>query len=244
METKKWMGLSIIDGIMYASDGENIYKQKSGEDSIWELCKPAKEEQKKPEIINQIRSIGGVKTVEMAGEGICVVEFWAEKKNLTQSEIIEEAIKRGFVKGVKHRGVSGLCEFEITDDLHFYGGSLYGGQAGCIYDGNTWAKIVKPQKPKSLKPEELVDGGIYALAQYPEITTLFRFHNIGIYSDTSRINVIHGYSFFTDKCFCEQGNYAFDDTSLHCRPATLPEKQTLIKAEIENGFYYELKNQK
>ena len=97
--------------------------------------------------IKQIQKIAGVKTVELAGKDMAVVVFEGEKEK--EHDLIEEAIKRGFVMGAKHSGQHGADEFEITQKLHIVSGRLYGGGYGCIYDGGKWANLIS-EKPKPL----------------------------------------------------------------------------------------------
>lgn len=61
----------------------------------------------------------------------------------SKDELLAEAKRRGFVKGAFHTGLTGN-NFEIIQDLHFVGMDLYGGEEGCIFDGDDgqWAKII------------------------------------------------------------------------------------------------------
>ena len=163
-------------------------------------------------------------------------EDWiaSRKQKQKEAELIKGAEKRGFVMGAKHTGTGDLgvgYYFTIDDDLHFTNGRLYGGKNGCIYNGKEWATV--ESKPKSLKPEELVEGEIYVDTegiQSPRIIRFMRiFDDIGIdiYSQIMSTSRYEGLT----------SGYRFD----FLRPATLEEKQKLVKAEVSNGFYYGLK---
>lgn len=118
-------------------------------------------------IIEQIREIKGVVTVEKAGDGMAVVVFEAPSK-----------------------------------------------------------------EPKSLKPEELVDGEIYADRYSEKYCNIFRFRD-----ETSRV-----YSVFnTENGIFSSHSSCYLSFSDIIRPATLSEKQTLILAEVENGYFHNLK---
>lgn len=82
-------------------------------------------------------------------------------------------------------------------------------------------------RPKSLKPEELVDGEIY------------NYDGVIRFRKQMSNDLVYYYSIiFSNGDFSSVGGY-IDYTSL--RPATLLEKQQLITEEVKNGFYFNLK---
>lgn len=96
---------------------------------------------------------------------------------------------------------------------------------------------IASQKPKSLKPEELVDGEIYTDSTAQTCSPrIFRFkEQLNMRGKFySQIDSLGEFSIPT----C----YRFDYSTLH--PAVLSEKLTLIRAEIIQEYFHELKNQK
>ena len=160
-------------------------------------------------------------------------EYWiaSQKQKQKEADLIREAERRGFVMGVKHTETGDLglgYYFTIDDDLHFTNGKLYGGKNGCIYNGKEWATV--ELKPKSLKPEDLVEGEIY-FDDDGENSSIFRFKTINGYA----------YPLFYSRIF--DGEYIVGWWCIRynfLRPATLEEKQKLVKAEVNNGFFYKL----
>lgn len=104
---------------------------------------------------------------------------------------------------------------------------------------------IATQKPKSLKPEELVDGEIYVAEEDGRL--IFRHKSFRRYEGHE--GSVHCYTLIG---FGLAGFSRETWTMIYspvkprriCRHATLSEKQTLIHTEVENGYYYELKNQK
>ena len=99
---------------------------------------------------------------------------------------------------------------------------------GCANSLSTWI-IEELKKPKSLKPEELVEGEIYFAETNDEgyISSIFR----------------HGYMNLNERGFT-QSDWSKKSLDQPIRPATLLEKQKLITAEISNNYFHELRNQK
>lgn len=95
---------------------------------------------------------------------------------------------------------------------------------------------IATQKPKSLKPEELVDGEIYVLVVKND-TRIFRFDRL----NNSDLIVVHS-QLLDDGIFYNDGTWTYDNGFISI--ATLSQKQILIKKEIKNGYFHELKNQK
>ena len=95
---------------------------------------------------------------------------------------------------------------------------------------------IAAQKPKSLKPEDLVDGEIYVLAVKND-TRIFRFDRL----NNSDLIVVHS-QLLDDGIFYNDGTWTYDNGFISI--ATLSQKQILIKKEIKNGYFHELKNQK
>jgi len=91
---------------------------------------------------------------------------------------------------------------------------------------------VEEQKPKSLSPDELVDGKIYVDQYSKDWCNIFRFHDqqSRVYSILNTNNGLYsGHS----SCYLSYSDMI--------RPATQSEAQTLIRAEIANDFFFELK---
>lgn len=91
------------------------------------------------------------------------------------------------------------------------------------------------QKPKSFKPEELVDGKIY-VDETPRdgLPRIFRFKELKNQGGMFYSQVLPDFRYLDAAT-----NYHFNGSTI--RPATLAEKQTLVKAEVEHGYFHELK---
>ena len=153
-----------------------------------------------------------------------------QKQKQKEAELIKEAEKRGFVMGAKHTGTGDLglgYYFTVDNDLHFTNGKLFGGKTGCIYNGKEWA-TVQP-RPICLKPEELVEGEIYVDAK-GEDDRIVRFKDVSMGYVRLYSQLLRSGKFYLG------GGYPAGTI----RPATLEEKQKLVKAEVNNGFFYKL----
>jgi len=235
-------------------------------------------------IIEQIKKIGGVITVEPAGENMAVVVFEAGKsdilcdtfdqqkflkgigakgimsrffdqkiisfsdyisQNNLKSEwekwLINQATRRGFKKGITHGGYTDQCQYEITGEIYLNSIGLSSqGDAGLIYctqDGK-WATIIPEEKPTSLKPEELVDGEIYIFDDVH--SHVFRYANRNIQNNGDG-RFISLYSHLYDDGSFRYGSICLGIDKGIILPATISEKQTLIRAEIANRYFYNLK---
>jgi len=238
-------------------------------------------------IIDQIRSIGGVKTVEPAGKDMAVVVFEAQKKKpifvtedgveclentdtcfwldlkdnrigrqpfvhegmsihknfkyfstkqaaeayIAEHKIIKEAISRGFVDGAKYMSPNGAFMRTVKYPLHvnlLRGGFEIGDADTNFIFYENWGKVII-----SLKPEELVDGEIYVDEYKPNRMNIFRA------TGRSNSNTTATHSIFNNERdeYCGAGYLHFGDT---LRPATLLEKQKLVRAEVANNFFYKL----
>lgn len=92
--------------------------------------------------------------------------------------------------------------------------------------------------PKSLSPDELVDGKIYVM----ESTSvhIFRYKNAKMNDD----NFVAHYSYKCENVTFESGQICVHQNDRILRPATPSEAQQLIRAEIEHGYFHELKDTK
>ena len=168
-------------------------------------------------------------------------EDWiaSQKQKQKEADLIREAEKRGFTK-YPHRWDSNAermpCvgfEYRVNwldgiDNIHDTG------SANIIWRSDRgWATIIKSEeKPKSLKPEELVEGEIYVDTEGIQSPRIIRFMRI---FDDIRID-IYSQIMSTSRYEGLTSGYRFD----FLRPATLEEKQKLVKAEVNNGFFYKL----
>lgn len=99
--------------------------------------------------------------------------------------------------------------------------------------GEGMAVVVFEPKPKSLTPEELVDGRIYVDQYSKDWCNIFR------YAGEFRANQVSMYSLFcTHNDRSSLNGYLISD---FIRPATPSEAQSLIRAEIANNFFFELR---
>jgi len=150
-------------------------------------------------VIEQIRKIKGVVTVEKAGENMAVVVFEPKPKDNGWH------VSKIFIDDLK----------PMTEE--------------------TAKKLLGVFKPKSLTPEELVDGRIYVDEANGRIVRFNKIKNecaISLYSqkcvEGTYYNSINGFG----KSYHYRGGF---------RPATPSEAQTLIRAEVANGYFHELK---
>ena len=191
-------------------------------------------------LIEQIRKISGVKTVESAGENMAVVVFEKQKKLILTSD-----------DGVP------LYEGQEVYLVPFKQPVWKGHNLLCIYpdtiapleDGEYWCPRYKrfsteqaakdwiaSQKPESLNPKELVDGNIYV-----SHSPLFEFRIIRIKScnDTGRMRLYSQMRIQNEN----EDYWGSTDGFIHgfLRHATDEEKKRLIKAEVEHGYFHELR---
>lgn len=163
-------------------------------------------------IIKQIRKIKGVVTVEPFGKNGAVVLFEPKPK--------KTAVKCENSKQIDFVLTTGGA---VPDDGYF--GEIVTFPK-YISDHNLQGEWSAFSKPKSLSPDELVDGKIY-VDEDGSFTTIFRHKsNGGVYSR------------------CEPTGNWVNSISIYyefIRSATPSEAQSLIRAEIANGFFFELK---
>lgn len=156
-------------------------------------------------------------------------EDWiaSRKQKQKEAELIKGAEKRGLIDGAKYKWDNNrwihLPERIIKYPLYVNSkGDLCDFMSNIISANGEWPTVIT--EPKSLKPEDLVEGEIYfADAKDGSCSSIFR----------------HKYNNLND------GGYMKTDTShvykfQPIRPATLLEKQKLVKAEVNNGFFYKL----
>jgi len=201
-------------------------------------------------VIEQIRKIKGVVTVEKAGENMAVVVF-EPKKQLWQGRQYVKCTTENEFEFVKNQNSlnssSPFGDWAKYPCICVNGTDIFSSEAfperECRvigFDtylllfllGDKWSAF---NKPKSLTPEELVDGKIYVDEANGRIVRFNKIKNkctISLYSQK-----------------CVEGTYYSSingyGKSYHCRgsfrPATPSEAQTLIRAEVANDFFFELK---
>lgn len=157
-------------------------------------------------------------------------EDWiaSRKQKQKEAELIKGAEKRGLIDGAKYKWDNNrwihLPERIIKYPLYVNSkGDLCDFMSNIISTNGEWPTVIT--EPKSLKPEDLVEGQIYfAESKCHSCSSIFRHKynnlNSGGYINTSVSRV-----------------YEFQPI----RPATLEEKQKLVKAEVNNDFYFGLK---
>lgn len=209
-------------------------------------------------IIKQIRKIKGVMTIEKAGENMAVVvlepipqKIAVRCTNQKQFEFVWINTNDSELKlnGTEY-GSKCICDdgYYNTIDLERNGGMqdldwfksagykviTFGRYLDNYNLRNEW---VDYSKPKSLSPDELVDGKIY-VDEDEDYPNVFRFKKPVVkfakYASYSRL-------FSSDECF-EVGMYSIAPKGI--RPATPSEAQSLIRAEIEHGYFHELRDAK
>ena len=155
--------------------------------------------------------------------------------NLTdewEKYLIGEAEKRGFVKGIKHRGQQNLkhTSHNLTKLwINETGDLLMGGASGCVYSIPTgkWATIIEPEL-------ELISGEIYYI-KYHDDKRIVRYDSM----DGKHCINIHS-QLISDGRFINMAEYG-DSLALLKKipkPATNKQKATLIKSELKNGYLW------
>jgi len=185
-------------------------------------------------LIEQIRKISGVKTVESAGENMAVVVFEKQKKLMLTSDdgvpIYEgqEVYLVPFKQPV-WEGHNLLC--------------IYPDTIAPLEDNEYWCPRYKrfsteqaakdwiaSQKPESLKPEYLVSGEIY-VSNDPLDIRIIRINCVkdGLFMLKSQL--------LSDGKFFKGGVFSVTETI----NATVNQKKALILAEVNNGYFHELR---
>lgn len=194
-------------------------------------------------VIEQIRKIKGVKTVEATGEGMAVVVFEGKLKNIAvkceteqQFEFVKLKTNNDILKpfdqwhGFPCVEIDGGCTGAKSPYMMELNVILF--MAYILDNGllREWESFTL--KPKSLSPDELVDGKIYVDEDeiYPNI---FRFkkQKYGQCSSYSRLFTNDGTFYLNEDLILPKGIHS----------ATPSEAQTLIRAEVANDFFFELK---
>ena len=214
-------------------------------------------------IIKQIEKIKGVVTVEKAGENMAVVVFegrpkpklpeWAGREYVKCTTEVEYE----FVK--KQNGLNGYDPFEAwlkypcvcVNGTDIFSSEALPERAHRVIDFDRYLlffglrdKWNEANKPKSLSPDELVDGRIY-VSEDNDCTFVmtYRYKSFG----TQRVG---GFTVNNYSCMVNSDKPSFNywcEASAKkrtCRPATPSEAQSLIRAEIANGYFHELKDAK
>lgn len=163
-------------------------------------------------IIKQIKKIKGVVTVEKAGENMAVVVFGAKE------DTIEFDGRYFFPFGKSSAEINP----SIFDDLE-------------PMSEETAKRLLNIFKPKSLSPDELVDGKIYAVEA--AATHVFRYKKGKM--DDARF--VSHYSYKCDTVRFMDGTICVYQRDRILRHATPAEAQSLIRTEIANNFFFELK---
>jgi len=244
-------------------------------------------------ILEQLKKIEGIKTVELAGNNMAVVVFEEKKEKSVSVTIdgaenfkqqiyyivnkyldivqmptyfgpefpdyksfstfeeaqkyvdkqkgdllIKEAEERGFLK-YEHKWKDGpvkpVCSSLDYIELIYGQYIIASSNFDVIWTSKLgWAEIVKPEKPKSLRLEDLVDGEIYANITE---TLGLRITRVKGNSGNKVLRLYSEYIVRSGDFLSQVDGYCFD----FIRPATLEEKQKLVRAEVEHGFFFNLK---
>jgi len=208
-------------------------------------------------VIEQIRKIKGVVTVEKSGENMAVVVFEPKPKrvaveceNQKQFEFVWSKTNEPSLNGTEFgsKCIMGDGRYTTIDlkknegmqDAEYFKQRKFNviPFTKYIFDYdivNEWSAF---NKPKSLTPEELVDGRIYVDKSNGRIVRFNKIKNectISLYSqkcmEGAYYNSING----CGKSYHYRGSF---------RLATPSEAQSLIIAEIEHGYFHELKDVK
>ena len=217
-------------------------------------------------IIKQIEKIKGVVTVEKAGENMAVVVFEPKKPDMfwwnmdfglgestttfwkvPNKEDIPEPIFTT-EDGVNLYNREDCCVWVSIDDFR-YGNQPFiheamSGHTNLKYFSKEAAalKWIEENKPKkSLSPDELVDGRIYV--DEGRSMQVFRFKKCIVGNANNRTFIAIYSHLYVGGNFC-YGDICIDPSNKTCRPATPSEAQSLIRAEIEHGYFHELKDAK
>lgn len=106
---------------------------------------------------------------------------------------------------------------------------------------NEW---VYYNKPKSLSPHELVNGKIYVAYQDDSIIVIFRYKQLlQILFEDVQVNC-YSYVGLDADSFKINSWACCSSKNRICRNATPSEAQSLIRSEIEHGYFHELKDTK
>lgn len=210
--------------------------------------------QKMENIIKQIRKIKGVMAVKKSGENMAVVVFEPKRRPIAVECTTEDQFN--FMKEYLNMDITtdfsswlGNPCFELNrNESEFYG--CFGSESGCfenfkilsfdtyLSDYNSFKRWNEFIKPKSLSPDELVDGKIYVDEDNGRVVRFNKIKNgcaISLYSqkciEGTYYNSLNGYG----------KNYHYRGLFRHATPS---EAQSLILAEIEHGYFHELRDAK
>lgn len=179
-------------------------------------------------IIKQIRKIKGVVTVEKAGKNMFVGIF-EPKSESPMPVIVKTEDQWNFVKAN-----GGVPVWGRTIYMQAVSFPIYISLKSLIREWTTFSK------PKYLSPDELVDGKIYVQQHTDGDSYPFRFKS----AKNTRL-----YYYTSCKKDGDADSYSEDDWLVSgvgsiyviIRHATPAEAQSLIRAEIANNFFFELK---
>lgn len=155
------------------------------------------------------------------------------------------------------KGQDGSCNFRTGKEYtliieHQFNQYIKAGDSNsseyCAYDTmmsflENWdniRKICEIYTPKSLKPEELVDGEIYKNDEFGN-ERIFRFCKQNPNESLVLYSQLFGNDIYS-KDLCSADGYRVRYNIL--RKATIEESKKLIAHEIRCGYFHELKNQK
>lgn len=200
-------------------------------------------------VIEQIRKIKGVVTVEKVGENMFVGIFEPKKEPLEGRQYVKCTTEKEFEFVKIHTGLDDPSSFDYwykypcvcVNGTDSFSSEAFPERAYRVIGFDTYLllfllgdKWTAFNKPKSLTPEELVDGRIYVDEYSNEWCNIFR------YAGSNDNNVFSMYSLFcTQNDRNSLGGYL---KSTFIRHATPSEAQSLIRAEVEHGYFHELKD--
>jgi len=201
-------------------------------------------------IIKQIEKIKGVVTVEKAGENMAVVVFEPKQEKWAGREYVECTTEEQFefVKGktglMDPASISYWVKYPCvsTDGKDCFSSQMFPERAHRIIDFGKYVsnRNLKGEwrefsKPKSLSPDELVDGKIYVDGKDERtirVKSLSRKGVLDLYSQ-------HIPNFNNGGSLNSTSTYCLIESKL--REATVEEKKSHIKFEIERDYFHELK---
>lgn len=203
-------------------------------------------------IIKQIEKIKGVVTVEKAGENMAVVVFEANPKSQEWAgrEYVECKTKEQFEFIKKQNELNHRSQFEdwgkypcvCVNGTEIFSSEALPERAHRVIDFDKYVlffglrdKWKEASKPKSLSPDELIDGKIYVMEG--QSVHVFRYKNQKV-DDSSFVS---HYSYKCDNVKFMTGQICVYQSDRILRPATPSEAQSLIRTEIANNYFHELK---
>lgn len=201
-------------------------------------------------VIEQIRKIKGVVTVDKAGENMAVVVFESKKEPWQGRQYVKCTTEKEyeFVKNTTGLMEPSSIDFWVkypcvsTDGKDCFSSDTFPERAYRVIDFKDYLEIFLLEskwtafnKPKSLTPEELVDGRIYVDEKCERV---FRFQKLNGHKKASLYSQLIR-NFSNGNCLNSTDGYLLEDNKI--RHASIDECKELIRFEIERNYFHELK---